>query len=513
MDEEKRPAVAVADEASPRSASSRRSLAGAGWRSCSGPGSWIGDVPPDVRPLSWLRPSTLWRSRNEVIARALHDPTDRAREAWVRLARERAGWLGTDPDFRFRVGGEDGGAFLVFGDPGEGDASQYSVVPGLLRHGSDVDFACIVSDVVYPSGDSADYREKFYWPYRALCAPIAGVPGNHDWYDGLHGFMYHLCRLDAAPPSPRGPGVRGLLAALLWRRPWRPSDAELAEMESLRGAPEQRFEVPPPAPYWALDLGPLRVVTIDTGISGALDAEQGDWLRRVATEDGRPKVLLTGRPIYVDGEHHPGRICDRAFRVDDVVCDPRANFVAAIGGDIHNYQRYPVRIGDGRTIQYIVSGGGGAYMHATHRIPKVALPGVTEEEFRCYPLRGDSLARFSEIFDRRLASGRGLLRLTPDEAASYLADLYGMRPTRPGPPPAISRRAHLAARLIQPLPAERGFHRFASEALDSNDPPLFRQFLRLDVTRSGLRIRCFGVTGCADTVGDPPIEDEVAITF
>jgi len=44
-----------------------------------------------------------------------------------------------------------------------------------------------------------------------------------------------------------------------------------------------------------------------------------------------------------------GSIEDGAIRVDDVVRASEHNFVAAIGGDIHDYQRYPVRVAD-RTI-------------------------------------------------------------------------------------------------------------------------------------------------------------------
>jgi hypothetical protein len=196
--------------------------------------------------------------------------------------------------------------------------------------------------------------------------------------------------------------------------------------------------------------------------------------------------------------------------VDDIVRDPGAHYVAAIGGDIHNYQRYPVRLPDGRRIQYVVSGGGGAFMHATHQIPLVDLPGVGEEDFRCYPLRSDSLARYSQLYDRRLG-GTGKLRLAPEEAAAYLAGLLDMDPTRGDAMPRLSQRARTVARLLKPAPATRGFQRWVSEAFDWNDPPLFKHFLRLDITADELRIRCFGVTGCADSETDPPVEDDVAI--
>lgn len=86
----------------------------------------------------------------------------------------------------------------------------------------------------------------------------------------------------------------------------------------------------------------------------------------------------------MDAEHHPCEI-EGGGTVDDIVRDPAHHYVAAIGGDIHNYQRYPVRVGD-RILQYVVAGGGGAFMHATHTIPPVSVAGVTEADFRCYPL-------------------------------------------------------------------------------------------------------------------------------
>src|SRR3954470_19978070 len=87
--------------------SSRESAAGAGWTDCGGPGRWQSDVPVGTRPLSWLRPSVLWQSRNDIIARRLGDPTDTARQAWIERARARAEATGTAPDFTFTLGGGD----------------------------------------------------------------------------------------------------------------------------------------------------------------------------------------------------------------------------------------------------------------------------------------------------------------------------------------------------------------------------------------------------------------------
>ena len=87
-----------------------------------------------------------------------------------------------------------------------------------------------------------------------------------------------------------------------------------------------------------------------------------------------------------------------------------------------------------------------------------------------------------------------------------------MKPTRELPVP-LSRRARFAAKLLQPAPAASGFHRFASEYFDWNDPPFFKQFLRVDVADDGLTVRCFGVTGCRDAVTEPPVEDSFSVRF
>src|SRR5207237_10775143 len=133
-----------------------------------------------------------------------------------------------------------------------------------------------------------------------------------------------------------------------------------------------------------------------------------------------PLLPPPAKPLYVTDKGEPCVIAGRDCTVDDVVRDPENNYVAAIGGDIHNYQRYPAPV-DGRTIQYIVSGGGGAFMHATHTIPKVDVNGVSEDDFKCYPLRGDSLAFYSRLYSRKLALRSRALQIAPEQASALIA--------------------------------------------------------------------------------------------
>jgi len=454
------------------------------------------------------------QSRNDIIATKIADPTAAARTRWVELARQRAQDAGAHSDFVISRSAGDTVSVIVLGDTGEGDNSQYAVASPLVNMSENVDFAVICSDVVYPTGDLDDYHRKFHHPYRNLKLPIYAVPGNHDWYDGLHGFMHYFCGLDDAGYRPnfgRGPVAR--LAGLLWRRS---PNRDASTFSGINGAVVEERPPPDPlqpAPYFAIDAGPVRLVGIDTGISGEVDVDQYQWLRRVSLDaPQRPKILLTGKPIYVDGQHRPARVTGTTETVDDIVTNPQANYVMAIGGDVHNYQRYPIPVADGRTIQYIVSGGGGAYMHATHRIPPVNVNGVDESTFRCYPLRRDSLARFSQVIDKKLfgSSGRGAIDAP---VAGRYYEQRGVTTSRSGRPVAdrLSFGARIKAEVVHRLPAGRVFHRIGSEVFGFDDPPFFKQFLRIDASNRQITVACFGVTGCAGAEHAPSIEDRFTI--
>jgi hypothetical protein len=60
-------------------------------------------------------------------------------------------------------------------------------------------------------------------------------------------------------------------------------------------------------------------------------------------------------------------------------------------------------------------------------------------------------------------------------------------------------------------PGQRPLHRCFSEFFGWNEPPLFKNFLRIDVSKTELHIRCFAATGCRKHEENPPMEDEVKI--
>jgi len=487
-------------------ARSRDSKAGAGW-GCEQGTAYGEQARGHSRRFSWLNPAPLWKSRNDRVARALGDPTNDRRRAWMKT-------LDPSGASDLTVDRSNGGStsFLVVGDTGEGDESQFAAVPPLLSQADGTDFMFICSDVIYPAGGVEEYEDKFFWPYREYPGDIYAVPGNHDWYDDCAAFMHWFCGAESPPPrASQGFSPRQLLRRLLWRRPSPPNPDRLAAMET--------FDIPgQPGSYFAIDTGPLLLVGIDTGITGEVDSQQAAWLKEVSSRSPKPKILFTGKPLYVDGEHRPGRIENSDETVDQIVTATKHNYIAAIGGDIHNYQRYPVKLKDGRKILYLVSGGGGAFMHETHSIPNLnetkIKDRVSEDEFRCYPLRGDSLSLYSKLYARKLLGRlRGAREIPAEEAAAFLGERLGVRPVR-GAEVTVSEQSARAAEALMQLPGRgRGaLHIPFSEWLDWNEAPLFKSFLRIDASQDEVRIRCFGATGCAAQETNPPLEDELVWT-
>src|SRR3954451_11860046 len=171
---------------------------------------------------SWIAARPLISSLNDQVNRQTQGLVGELRHAWRSRAVEPADW---DGDARV-IDRRHDDSFIVLGDPGEQDRSQYVVAAALATAGQHAGFVVICSDVIYPSGDVNDYVDGFYVPYQALAGKaIFALPGNHDWYDGLTGFMWHFCGLEELDRSaygvPEGAGGTVWLARLLGRRPSR----------------------------------------------------------------------------------------------------------------------------------------------------------------------------------------------------------------------------------------------------------------------------------------------------
>ncbi|HKN43774.1 MAG TPA: hypothetical protein VJW23_07605 [Propionibacteriaceae bacterium] len=172
--------------------------------------------------LSWISARALIDAVNQILSVGADGLVAQLRSEWV------ARGSGAQPQVIDR---SDDTCFVVLGDTGEQDASQFVVCPALSAavRAHHPGFVLIMSDVIYPAGDVDDYGDGLYRPYRSddrnfhIAAPLVALPGNHDWYNGLSGFMYHFCGRDRLPPEAYAPGfglrsLDGRLFRILWRR-------------------------------------------------------------------------------------------------------------------------------------------------------------------------------------------------------------------------------------------------------------------------------------------------------
>ncbi|GAB2758054.1 hypothetical protein GCM10027020_08040 [Nocardioides salsibiostraticola] len=385
---------------------------------------------------AWFSPKTLLLSINDQVAKRIESPdgtgsiVDRRRIRW--LATQAAHQVAS-PDHPLRA--PDSTGVLVLGDPGEMDASQYVLVRDLARHqrtlrDSGVDVALLMSDVIYPAGDINAWADAVYLPYLGqpgaawgnalnawarqasadgFSAPLKdwhllAMPGNHDWYDGLNGFMFHACGAEALPEvgyDTQSLTFRERVAQSLWRKP-APPQRELLDRIRRRHAQEPLGIPHLPGPYYAVDLGCsrdedhqhddecpalLRLVMVDNGVTGSIDVEQAAWLRRMVSPDvSLPKIVVTGIPIAVNNKLNWLRVADPDLDLvhpteivdNEVLSILKGNpsVVATLAGDIHNYQRIDFTASteakgladEGGPPLQIVSGGAGAFLSAAHPV-------------------------------------------------------------------------------------------------------------------------------------------------
>ena len=306
---------------------------------------------------------------------------------------------GGDELFRVEPAGVSGNgdfSFLVIGDPGEGDASQYSLASRYLRLGQndDVKFLVVSSDVIYPAGAIEDYEAKFYLPLQGFAKPVYAIPGNHDWFDALEGFNANFLEPKAARAAIE---ARVDADLKLTSTDARRIDRITAYAERMRrlyavNTGSQR------APFFELQTDDFALIAIDTGILRTVDDRQRAWIER-ALERSRGKftMAIVGHPRFAGGHDIP----PTAEGQD--VSESSEKFAAlyrllvthnvsiAMAGDTHDFEYYRENItGDGpaRVMHHFVNGGGGAYLSIGTALDFPEQPAAADWSF--YP-RTDNL--------------------------------------------------------------------------------------------------------------------------
>jgi len=255
------------------------------------------------------------------------------------------------------VGRADDFSFVVIGDPGEGDASQLILKDQILEVSNhpDVKFVVISSDVVYPTGALRDYERKFWMPFKGVRKPVYAIPGNHDWYDALDGFVATFFEPERAREAMR---ARASADLKLTSTTEGIIDEELALTEKWR----MEYGVPTgfqKAPFFQVSTDNFVLLTLETGVERQIDELQMLWLKNVL-EASREKfvMVLLGHPFYAIGEYQ-GKMNPKFEALHALLKSYNVPLVMA--GDTHDLEYYREPVGDSQ-MHHFVNGGGGAYL-------------------------------------------------------------------------------------------------------------------------------------------------------
>jgi len=201
-----------------------------------------------------------------------------------------------------------------------------------LPHGT---FLLLGGDEVYPSANKGAYRDRLVGPLEAALPrdsvprrDLFAIPGNHDWYDGLVRF------------------------------------SRLFTQERTLGGWQTRQR----RSYFALRL-PQRwwLWAVDVQLESDIDVGQLNYFRWVAEalSPGDGIILASAEPdwLYRDIKN-PVAESNLAALEQKIIAPTGADVHVWVAGDAHHYRRHE-HARDAR-YQRITSGGGGAYLSATH---------------------------------------------------------------------------------------------------------------------------------------------------
>lgn len=297
------------------------------------------------------------------------------------------------------LAGRDEGVWIDYvADTGDGFNATYAVAHQVAARELEVDgcpdplpraqLLVLGGDEVYPTASAENYENRLGGPLRAALPwterdhpALFAIPGNHDWYDGLTGFLR-------------------LFGQGRWIGGWTTSQTR------------SYFAVQLPHRWWLWG--------IDIQFDMFIDAPQLAFFTSVVDRmrRGDRLVLATAVPTWVDLAGEPDAYRNLAY-IERKLLRPRGiDLKLTLAGDRHHYSRYsslgdPPGSGPGAgdglgPTHKITAGGGGAFLHPTHDLPRRVTvrvdPEVTGDE-TTFAVR----ARYPGVWRSRRLALRALL--------------------------------------------------------------------------------------------------------
>ena len=215
------------------------------------------------------------------------------------------------------------------------------------------DVLILGGDEVYPTASGREYERRLLEPFATALGwtdenregpypphpHVFAVPGNHDWYDSLVAFTRLFVQKD-------------------WFAGWQ--------------APQRRsyFALELPHGWW--------LVGVDVQLGSRIDEPQLEYFESVAKQmgPGAKIILCNAEPLWVyeaelQGTAHAERLeRSNLWYLEERIF--RRQVRVWLAGDLHHYRRHASADG---SRQKITAGGGGAFLHPTHKWLETPLPG------------------------------------------------------------------------------------------------------------------------------------------
>jgi hypothetical protein len=218
-------------------------------------------------------------------------------------------------------------------------------------------------DTAYPVATATEIESRVLSPWNAVLSDaddgrkrvLLGIPGNHDWFDGLDGFarMFRVraFRLERERRGPT-PGAEKPVQHLV---SWIEAFATKKHVVKRRALPLFGYEPVQRASYFALPLAPgLDLWGVDRQLRQVNFQQRRFFWERRTQEPLRSLLLCLPDPLraYL----RPSRIGMAMLHALDL--DPLHDPMLCVAGDVHHYERW--RFGPS---VHVIAGGGGAFLH------------------------------------------------------------------------------------------------------------------------------------------------------
>ncbi|HYP76378.1 MAG TPA: hypothetical protein VER12_10495 [Polyangiaceae bacterium] len=219
-------------------------------------------------------------------------------------------------------------------------------------------------DTAYPVATAQEITNRVLVPFNQVLETLPsgpprvllGIPGNHDWYDGLDGFARMFRRNPDDEEGVARPSVVGISQRMIERyAEWARQFVRGGVIEKPKALALTGYQPAQAASYFALPLtSRLHLSAVDRQL-GALDWRQVRYFEnwRTRSADVSQLVLLPD-PLFAFGAPSPtGTAMVEALNLD---LETTPHFL--LSGDVHHYER----IQHGAAL-HLTAGGGGAFLH------------------------------------------------------------------------------------------------------------------------------------------------------